>query len=201
MLRNLIAASLVVLGSVAGAIAATYPSFQFDAANSSIDLTYTGSIGQTIGLDASFTSDAVNLAPWTPTGPNDQLYVSNFVEWSAGSGWLGGSRYDVVANLAFSSPDAASGSTSGEAYVARLFGVASGGYLKWDGPGTITFGQGSVLDFYMDGALAGGLGKSVTTGVTFKGNDIAPVPLPATALLLLSSVVGLGLMRRRKMAA
>ncbi len=200
MLKNLIAASIVAVASVAGAFAATFPAFQFDAASSSITPTLSGDYCYGCGLSASFTSDAIEVAPWTPTGPNDELRVNNFVTWNVGGGF-GAETYDVVANLAFSSPDPAFGSTSGGAIVGTLFGVVSGGILSWNGPGTITFAQGSVLDFYMDGVVAGGFGNTVTSGVTFKGNDIAPVPLPATALLLLSSVAGLGLMRRRKMAA
>jgi hypothetical protein len=201
LLKNLIAAAIVAVASISGAFASTYPSFQFDAASSSIDLTLAGSIGGTIGLSASFTADAYNLAPWTPTGPNDHLRVNEFISWSSNTGYWGASSYNVVATLAFSSPDVASGSTSGSAYVAKVFGSLTAGLLTWNGPGSISFAQGSVLDFYLDPAFAFGHGNTVTTGVTFKGNDIAPVPLPATALLLLSGVAGIGLMRRRKTAA
>lgn len=201
MLKNLIAAAAVALATVTGAFASTFPSFQFDAANSSITLTETGSLCLgSCALTAGFNSDAQNLGPWTPTGPTDELRVNKFIDWNIGSG-LGGRTYDVVVKLAFSAPDAALGSATGGALAGTLFGAISGGILSWDGPGQIAFAQGSVLDFYLDGTTKLGLGSSTTTGVTFKGNEIAPVPLPASALLLLSGIAGIGFMRRRKMAA
>lgn len=112
---------------------------------------------------------------------------------------LGGGGYDVEATLAFSDPGGAvNGSGDGRFYTA--FGVISVGTLTWDNPfQTVSLANGTEYTVELeDGfAIVAGTSANVRARVTL---DVAPVPLPASALLLMAGVGGLGIMsyRRRK---
>ncbi|HHI93620.1 MAG TPA: VPLPA-CTERM sorting domain-containing protein [Gammaproteobacteria bacterium] len=195
---------LLLTASVAGlmvtaANATPYPTFTFDESASSISVTPNGSLCFGCDLTASF-SAGVDGASWTPTSATDSWTIGNFIDWNAAGGF-GGALYDVAVTLAFSSPDPASTSTTGAAGYASFFGVISGGFLSWDPVPSLTFAQGSTLDIALEDGIAIGFGTSVSTGATFTGNTIAPVPLPATGLLLLAGIAGLGVARKRKKAA
>ncbi len=184
-------ASLLAMTSTA-ALAITYPTFEFDAGASSIAFSQNGSLC----LGCSVNYEFNDVAPWTPTSANEVNVVNNFIDWDIGG--LGAESYDLEATIAFSTPDAASGSTDGYGAYWTIYGIVSGGVLSWDGPGTIDFAQGSSVDFYLEGGDFKGWGSSVTTGITFVGNDIAPVPLPAAAPLLLAGIGAFGFAGRRR---
>lgn len=204
MLKRLFAGAIAagMLFSNTAFAATSYPTFVLDTASSSINITETCVFG-CVSLEADFAAGA-DAFSWTPTGPNDMTYEGDFIDWTVGA--RGASFFDVEVTLAFSAPDAASGSTTGgggaASFTSSLFGIVSGGYLTWDGPATINFAQGSSIDAIFDGTIALGLGTTTTTGAKFVGNDIvadiAPVPLPAAGWLLIAGVGGLGAMSRRR---
>lgn len=82
-----------------------------------------------------------------------------------------------------------------------FFGIVSGGTLMWNNAvQTVAFGNGGLYTIAVRDGVAVGLGNTATiwADVTL---DAAPVPLPASALLLLAAVGGLGAVRMRKQAA
>jgi hypothetical protein len=181
--------------------AATYPTFVFDPAGSSVSTT------ETLDLCFGLPGDGCQIgyeflpvADWTPTSPSDSNRVDDFLKFTVGNG-LGGTLFNITATLAFSQPSSASGSQSGDGGVGTIFGILSGGFIDWADKGTINFADGSVLDFYLDDVAVGGFGNQTTIGVTFQGNTIAAVPLPAAGLLLLGALGGIGAISRRRRAA
>jgi PEP-CTERM motif len=188
--------------STGAAIAASWPTFTLDTSASDIDITLTQGcafgVCSATSLDAQFAAGADNFS-WTPTGPNDMIYEGDFIDWEASG--IGIGFFDVEVTLAFSSPDSATGSTTGGGgfgTIGTLFGSISGGVLTWNGPATINFAQGSAIDVFFDSEITLGIGSTTTTGAKFVGNDITPVPLPASSLMLLAGVGGLAAMRRRQ---
>jgi len=187
----------------AGAQAATYPTFVFDAGASSVQIDETIDLcygpGGSDGCQVTY--EFLPVADWTPTSPTDTNPVDDFLKFTVGSG-LGGSLLDISATLAFSAPSDSSGTQNGIGGVGKIWGKFSGGFIDWADKGTINFDDGSTLDFYLEDLVAGGYhNNSATIGVTFKGNEIAAVPVPAAGLLLVGALGGLGALRRRKKAA
>lgn len=206
-----LAAVAAVALSGGAAQAVTYPTFEFDTVASSIvvsgaDLCVFGNCE----LTAAFGSDAAGFS-FSPTAEGQSVTLNDFIDWKIdltgdGKWWTpppsGGGIYSVTANLVFSAPDVAGGSSSGGAGFLVLGGILSAGGLVWQdfGIGEIAFGQGSVLGFDLHEVAQGGFGTSTTSGITFTANTLAPIPLPATGLLLVGALGGLGLLRRRKAA-
>ncbi|WP_299356612.1 VPLPA-CTERM sorting domain-containing protein [uncultured Shimia sp.] len=69
---------------------------------------------------------------------------------------------------------------------------------KWPEQFPNHIAQGSSIDFYLEEGKFKGFGSSVTTGITFVGNDIAPIPLPAAAPMLLAGIGAIGFAGRRR---
>ena len=101
------------------------------------------------------------------------------------------------------------GTIGGESVGTKLFhGLFQGGSVSWDNPLELIVGRGEKLILSLsDADFNWGLfgtnpgyyhGAKVKLNATY---EVAPVPLPASALLLLGGIAGLGVMRRRRKAA
>ncbi|MCU4653690.1 VPLPA-CTERM sorting domain-containing protein [Roseibacterium sp. SDUM158016] len=117
------------------------------------------------------------------------------------NGDLNGS-YRLSATLAFTQPVATSVTDTGGGQFMAVSGVFTGGSLTWDqtSPTVVTMGDGSSFSVafnnfaYGQGAILNGpvMGTATVTALS-----VAPVPLPATGLLLVGGLGAIALVRRK----
>jgi hypothetical protein len=190
--------------AVASGVASAAPiNFAVDWANSSVSLTETGGGGLTClitscGISASLVGSGGSFS--VDEGQTEEFGFIRF----EGDGTTGFSsrNFDIAATLTFDPPTAeASGTGSGGAFL--LLGSIIAGNLTWSGvPDTIVLSNGSVITIDFEGGsgwlLDGDHGYTLNASV--KVDSLAPVPLPAGALLLIGGLGALGAARLRKTA-
>jgi hypothetical protein len=104
MIKNAMLA-VVAAGGVAvaasGASAATYPTFVLDTAKSTINIDLSQGclllLISTTTLEAEFAESAHNFV-WTPSGPNDWIFVDDFIDWTmrAVSAWDSSTSHSIT---------------------------------------------------------------------------------------------------------
>ncbi len=194
---------MIIAAAIAlGATSAQAITFTVDAANSSVQLTETGS-GIFCGLtNCGVSADlAVGLGGTTfdLDNPGDSS-TFDFLTFT-GDGF-GLTTFDITATLAFDPPNIST--TSGGSGGALLFfGSIVGGVLEWDEvPAVVVLGDGSEVSVDFEGGFGLFLGNTVTTSASVTLDKVSAVPLPASALMLLLGLGGLaGVSRFRKKAA
>lgn len=197
-LKALLTSALLLVG----ATSAQAITFTVDALNSSVTLTETAS-GYICGLtNCGVSADlAAGLDGTTFDLENEGDSASFDFLTFTGTG-IGLTAYDIVATLAFN-PPAFSTTSGGSGGTLLFFGSIIGNVLTWtDVPALVTLDDGSEVTVNFDGGLDLFAGPALTTSASVTLDKVAPVPLPASALMLLLGLGGLaGVGRLRKKAA
>jgi hypothetical protein len=111
-------------------------------------------------------------------------------------GKLGGGTADITATLAFDEPPS-SGTGTGTGSWFTIFGILSAGELSWDTqPSPINLSDGGSFEIQFSDICEFGFGNTATVLATVT-NTTAPIPEPATMLLLSSGLVGIAGFRKR----
>ena len=199
---SIVAAAFAV---VSGAASAATLDFVVDWGNSNVALTDQGSGGVNCLISGCGVSASLVGSGGVFTLNEGETEEFGFIrfrgEGTTGSLFLPNDRdFDIEATLAFNPPTAsASGSGEGGAHI--LDGWITAGNLDWQSgvPTQLTLSDGSLItiDFEEgDGLLLDG-DKGYTLKAYVTADYIAPIPLPAGALLLLGGLGALGAVRKR----
>jgi hypothetical protein len=181
-------ASALFFTLVAGANAIPIAFDIAGAPDSSVALSNISTIGWT-GIEATLSDNLDNEIFSLDYG---ESYTFDFFEIAVDGTGLG--EADIEATLAFDEPygsEITGKGNGGWVTIFTILGSISGGCLSWtDMPQTVLLSDGSYFDVDFEDILIAGLGESTTVSATVTALP-APVPEPATVLLVGTGLLGM----------
>jgi PEP-CTERM motif len=177
----------------------------FGAANASpilVDPTKTGSdvdanitSSSCLGcfVDVSLSDDLEGAMDYLDTGDS---FTFDFFDIVVG-GFIGTAQVAVDATLALASPDTSAIGSGFGGFASFLF-VLNAGHLSWIQPGAIDLGDGTFLGVSFEDLFEFGIGNSTTVSATISRYEVASVPEPGTAALLVVGLLALWFGSRRR---
>ncbi|SHG73624.1 VPLPA-CTERM protein sorting domain-containing protein [Cognatiyoonia sediminum] len=196
-IKHLLISSAIAIPLAATSATASTVSFDVDGPGSEAFISGQLSAGAAIFAEPSADLDNEIF----DLGVGDS-YSFDFIDFSIVDveSFIGGGLFAVEATLAFEAPGG-SVSDSGFGGFGTFAGFLSGGVLEWTtGTQQVSLDDGTVFTVELEEGSVFGFGNSATAQATVT-LDVAPVPLPASSLLLLAGLSGLGIAARRKRAA
>ena len=184
--------AIALVFTIVGSASAIPIEFDVDGPNSSVILSNVSTLGWT-----SISAEIV-------TGLDDEIfslddgisYTFDFFTIEVEGFGLG--EADVNATLAFDLPQVSQVTGNGSGGWITLGGFISGGYLTWANmPQTITLMNGDYFDVDFENVLIAGLGNTTTVSATVTAHA-APVPEPATVMLVGTGLLGMIAFGRKK---
>ena len=195
-MRKILSAAAVAAALLASTSAnAASLLFQFDAANSKIEVANQGSC---LGFGCHITP-SLELPTGVFSIEEGASQTFDFAKLVlSGVGLATGVQ--LKATLAFLSPDADPATSNGGAWYGTFFGVVNGGQLTWSSIAPITTADGSKFTVAFED-LSGLDTFTVHDKVKITVNDVAAVPEPGVWALLISGFGMMGAMLRRRRTA